>query len=442
MPVVSNGLYSHPDMGAIVSNLGTAIWGNPEARMKRDYYDAQSAEARARAGKADEETNGLRIKNGAYADLPSIAAAFAPLPNETAEQHAARIAPVLGRLAQAGGGNASEMANGFNTGLGTVFSLGNDDDMRRSLVMGGKIPGKDFAGTAQRADEVQARDAADERKTKYGVANIEQSGATARENIQENGRNNRFYGGPLNVTRGTDVYIAPNDPRYGKVGGKDGVIHGAPTLDSLRADAGRQILDLPADQQPNSNVASVFSGGVPGYSKGDKPHAVTGKALNDAVAAAASMVKGAATLANGKTAVDAKFESSFDPADVATARQAAGEELGRSGNVQLAAQAYLHALNVQPGAELQKPGLGARIWGHLPLTDVPRAQVVDPAAPKAPVAAAPAAPAAPAQAAPVATPAQIPPPAQRPVGMKVQSPRGEVEWTGTGWRPTSAGKVY
>jgi len=426
MPVVSNGLYSNPDMGSIVSNLGTAIWGSPEARMKRDYYDAESQAARSRTNKTDEETRGLSLKNGAYADLPNIATAFAPLPGETADQHAARIIPFIGRIVQAGGGNAQELMNGINAGIRGAFAQGNEDDVRRSMAMDGKTPGKDFALTAQRADDIANRDADALYRKDTKVADIKAGADLGVQRLRNEGEIAKVHAGPVVAKRGEDVYLAPDDPRRAFIG-TDGVVHGAPTLDGVRADAGQKIADLPDGQAPSSNLANVFSGGA-GYkgATGGKPAAVNGKNLDDAVLAGARMVPGATVQAGSKYALAPEFEASFAPEKVTAARNAAADAYAKTRDVQKAGQAYLNTLGVTQGQTFGKPsGIIGSIFGDKGMQPAP--------------AAAPAAPAAPAAAAPI----QIPPAPQREIGKTYPTPKGDLEWTGTGWRvPTAKGPVY
>lgn len=423
MPVVSNGLYSNPEVGSIVSNLGTAIWGSPEARMKRDYYNAESDAARARAGKSDAETQGIVIKNNAVQQLPSIAGAFAPLPGETADQHAARIGQSLGVLLQAGGGNASELASGLNTGLGSIYALGNDDDMRRSLVIGGKMPTDKFAGTAERADAVAGRDADAAYRKDTKVANIKAGADRDVATINNNGALARVYAAPVVAKRGEDTYLSADDPRRASIG-KDGVVHGAPTVDSIRADAGQRILDLPDGRTPSSNLANVFSGGAgyKGPTGGTKPATVNGKALDDAIMAGARMVPGATTQNGGKYALVPEFEASFAPEKVSAARNAAADTFAQTRDVQKAGQAYLDTLGVTQGQTFGKPsGIIGSIFGDKGMQPAPTA--------------------APAPAA--AAPMQIPPPPQRQVGKVYPTPKGNLEWTGTGWRqPAAQGPVY
>lgn len=416
MPIVASPQYNNPAMGNIVSNLAAAIYGDPEARMKAGYYGAETNNANASAAKSGAETTGINLKNAAVAGLPDVTAALAPLPNESAQDHFTRIAPLLGRIAQAGGGNTKDMADGFNTLIGNVFANGNVDDQGRSLVMQGKNVGKDFAPTVARSDIVAGRDARLDEHKAVAVANIDQAGATGRTKLEQAGQLSRVFAAPVVSRPGDTTYLSPDDPRRA-VMGTNGVVEGAPTVDTVRAGAGKKILALPAGTAPSTNLADVFSGKASGSTPA-KPKSVTAKNMEDAVAAAAGMLKGATTAQpNGKPPiVDPDFESSFDPAKVAAARTAASTVLAASGDAQRAGAAYLDALGVQPGSSYSTPhsGLGAMIFG--------KGGVAAPT-----VAAAPAAP----------VPQGLLPPAQRPLNYKQTNSQGHVGyWTGQGWSPT------
>ncbi len=413
MPIIPNTYYQNPGVGQVVSNLGLAIFGDPEARAKRDLYGAQTqsyqAEADSRRATADKtraETRPLVTRADQYDVLPAtVASIFAPVAGETPQQHAARIAPFVGQVLQAGGGDAAAMGNGLQDLFSTAYAAdGTDAGGRTGLIIGGHTPGKDYAGTAARADQIAAQEAQEDRATKYGVARIDQGAANARNAATIAGENMRFFNTPLNVGEGNTVYIAPTDPRYGKVGGTDGVVRGNPTANTVRGEAGARM--LAGDKQPG--LAGLFngSGGVAKPGAAPKPRVVTGKALDDAVGAAAAMVGAAARGANNKVSIDPTFESSFDPGKVAAARQAAGAELAVSGNAQRAGEIYLNTLGVAPGSTFEKPGTISSIFGARP-TMAP--------------------PAAPAQPA-------IPPPASRPVGTKARGVDGiERTWNGQAW---------
>lgn len=423
MPIIANSNYSNPEMGQIVSNLAAAIYGDPEARQRAGYYSAEGANAQASAAKSGEETRGLKLKNDATANLPAtLANLYAPVLGETPQARQARIAQGLGAFVQAGGGNSAEMGTGIKSTLSSLYALGNDDDMTRSEVLDGKTPDQNFSPSTARADKVAGRNAAADKSKADSVANIEQAGALG-----------RVYAAPVVSRPGDTTYLAPNDPRRA-VMGNNGVVQGAPTVDTVRANAGNQILALPGGQDPTPNLANVFSGGA-GY-KGAvaKPKAVTGKNINDAVMAAAGMVPGATSIdASHKTVLDPNFEAAFPADKVALARNAAGAILSKTGDAQAAGQAYLDALGVKPGDKFGQHTNGGLLTDLFGIGGNPG---MVPATPAAAPGAAPAAP----NAAPVVTsPQQLPPPAQRQKGMTITTPKGDMSWNGMGWVP--AGKV-
>lgn len=270
MPIVPNTYYQNPGIGQIVSNIGTALFGDPEARAKRDVYGAQVQNYRAEAdkyradtSKVQAETRPLLTRADQYDAMPAtLASVFAYVPGETPEAHSARIAPFIGKMLQAGGGNSAEMGNGLQDLFSTALAAdGTDQGGRTGLIIGGHTPGKDFAGTAVRADQIESQNAAEDRKTKYGVANIDQAGATTRTGMTIAGENNRFFNAPINAGEGNTIYLAPTDPRYGKVGGVDGVVRGAPTAATVRGAAGQRMYE--GDTNPSLPGLFNGSGGVP-----------------------------------------------------------------------------------------------------------------------------------------------------------------------------------
>ena len=429
MPITANANYQDPQMGAIVSNLAAAIYGDPEARMKAGYYGAESANANASAAKSNAETDGLKIKNAASANLPAIAQAFVPLPGETSDQHFARVGPVLGQLLQAGGGNADDIAKGLNTGISSIFAQGGVDDQARSLTMQGHPVDQNFAPTTARADEVSARNAKQAKDQAVSVANIDQSGATTRTGMEDKNKLDLLFAQPITPKAGEKTYLSPNDPRA-KTMGTNGVIQGAPTYDTVRGQAGADILALPAGTAPSSNIADVFSGKA-GDAAAPKPKAVNAKALQGAIVTGVKSLNGVVDPANPQASAEnfAAFESTFPPDQIAAAHDAANKVLAATGNANDAGAAYLTSLGLKPGDTFHNPGALHRLFGGTPGMDkapaAPIAQTVAPAAAAAP--------------APV-TRDQLPPPAQRKVGMTVPTPKGDMTWTLQGWVP--AGKTY
>lgn len=357
MPIGPSPYYSDPQIGQIASNLAIAIMGDPDARAKRDYYGSEVRFNDARTAKTGEEATGVRLKNDATRALPDTLANLFVGPGTPAENFKSNIAGAAGVLT-AGGGNAEQQVAGLKDLFSTAYGLGGDADMTRSLVLDGKMPDQNFAPSPGRADSVASRNAGFEFKKDTAVEGMRQTGANTRNAATIEGQNERFYNTPLVARPGTETYLAPSDPRFGKMGGKDGVVRGAPTKATVQGAAGQRIMDLPADAETPERLSSLFGAGGSGAgARGTKPRAVTRKSVDDAVIAGARGVNGALDLTNpSKPVLKAEFEAAFDPAKVATARQAAADELSRSGDVQRAGAAYQAALGVKPGDTFEKQG--------------------------------------------------------------------------------------
>lgn len=354
MPIGPSPYYSDPQIGQIASNLAIAIMGDPDARAKRDYYGSEVRFNDARTAKTGEETTGIRLKNDATRALPDTLANLFAGPGTPAENFKSNIASAAGILTAAGG-NAEQQVAGLKDLFSTAYGLGGDADMTRSLVLDGKMPDQNFAASPGRADNVASRNAGFEFKKDTAVEGMRQAGANTRNAATIAGQNERFYNTPLVARPGTETYLAPSDPRFGKMGGKDGVVRGVPTKATVQGAAGQRIMDLPADAETPERLSSLFGAGNAGAS--GKPRAVTRKSVDDAVIAGARGVNGALDLSNpAKPVLNANFEAAFDPAKVAAARQAAADELARSGDVQRAGAAYQAALGVKPGDTFEKQG--------------------------------------------------------------------------------------
>jgi len=112
--------------------------------------------------------------------------------------------------------------------------------------------------------------------------------------------------------------------------------------------------------------------------------------------------------------------------DAAMAVARAAEIARETGNVAEAVSQVVYEMG-----DLKDETQPGRLWGE---NETGRRIPSVPLAPARPRAITPAAPAAPAAAAPAAASA-VPPPAQRQRGAVYQTPRGPMQWTGTGWVP-------
>lgn len=334
MPFGANQYYSDPTIGRVAGNLATAIYGDPEARLKRGLYDAQAenygAETernRAEAEKAREEAAGYRTKNAANTGLAeSLRTIFGKI--------APNVDPAaLAGVVQSGGGNADQLTQGIGNTLAQIFGLSPTvDDKATSLTLQGKPVDQNFAPTVQRADEVAGRNSA--LSTAEGVAkeNVTQRGANWRETFgqgQQNNRaanteagvNSRFYNSPIQVSPNSEVFFNPHDPRYSSMG------------------------------------ANLFG---PKTGTADRvPPEVSGANLDDVVLTAAQMMGGVKDQ-GGKPILNPDFEAvlSKDPGKLAQARVVAADTLQRTRNVAQAAKAFMQAMGLQQGSTLQNVSNG------------------------------------------------------------------------------------
>lgn len=440
MPIVVSPHFYNPEISKIASNLATAIYGDPEARMKGDYYQSVSEENRANARKYNAEADLTGGRYRAQQEMtPDAMATLAPLPGETPVQHAMRVAPLMSSIARYGA-NAKDIADGTGSTLSNLWAMGGDNDKRTSMAMQGHATSDDYAGTTERADQILKTKGDQKYKQETGVANIKAKADRDVASIQGDSALARLFATPISVSPGENAFLAPGDPRFGKVGDAAGVVRGAPSKISVEGEVGQRKL-----HGERGSVLDELWAGRAGAPAAPKSHMVSGRGVQDALLAAASMVPGATSTAmTGKRYFNPDFEASFPADKAANARTALGAELGRSGNVQSAAQAYLAALGLKPGDRF-KPSSGfldyaaggKDFWGYGSIE--PGSAIGDvfanpghPASPAPP--ASPAAPAAPV----VQSAAQLPPPAARKVGMTITTSKGDMMWNGQGWVPAGA----
>lgn len=195
MPRAPNFAYRDPT-AEIGNALVRAILGDPamaaqqqQHRSELDLRAAQAEMARAHGGLYTSQTEGVDQQNTAARGMPGLFQAMyaAPPPMPSLDdpnfvQDAGPSAPIPTRdeifrnNLPAFLGNAAIMQGDKidpRALIGTAAAFGGDDEMaRRGLIAQGHTPGKDFAITSGRADEISARDAGEDRTTKFGVADI------------------------------------------------------------------------------------------------------------------------------------------------------------------------------------------------------------------------------------------------------------------------------
>ena len=195
MPRAPNFAYRDPT-AEIGNALVRAILGDPamaaaqrQQQSGMDLREAQAAMARSHGGLYDSQTEGVDQQNMAARGMPGFFQAMyaAPPPMPSLDdpnfvQDAGPSAPLPTRddIFRAGLpaflGNAAIMQGDKidpRALIGTAASFGGGDEMaRRGLIAQGHTPGENFAITPGRADEISARDAGEDRTTKFGVADI------------------------------------------------------------------------------------------------------------------------------------------------------------------------------------------------------------------------------------------------------------------------------
>lgn len=416
MPLGANRYYSDPTIGRIGSNLATAIYGDPEARLKRGLYDAQAenygAETernRAEAGKYGAETDKLREEargqkglNDAQDNLGNAISMFsAPIPGESPQDTMTRNAPAVAAFMKAHRGNTQEASTALGNIWAQIMGQGDPDQVRRGLTLQGKMPDQNFSPTGAIADQNAGRNSdliTGQELAKQNLANRGSMGTTIytqgqenkRNDINEAGRNSRFYNAPITAPANSTVFLPKPNPNFAQFGDR---VYG-------RTDT-----------------------------TGRLPSEISLKDVEDAVFAGARQIPGA-TMPDptkpGDTIINPDFEKQFPPAKVVAARSAAAQVFQQTRDVTKAANAYTQTLGVQAGSSYTPPqpaGISSLWMGKgtpgaivPPVGAAPQAGPVTPAAPMG------------AQTQPA------PPPEQRRAGQVYQTPKGPLTWTGTGWR--------
>lgn len=247
------GPFYHADdanLGATIGqSLGTALFGNPqaamqlqEAKQRMAYMNAEQANAQASAAHSNEETRGLTTQNDAAAGLPGMFHSFlqyndappppqappgadplAPLPDAPPAPpavvvHRSALPALIAAMAQAKG---KDVNIGDTLDALTAYS-GDDTLQRQGMIAAGHSPSKNFAGTAQRADDIAANAANADLTKATDVANIDNSGKLAVAGVESGDRRYSTNVESSDRRRGQD--LEHGDRLYG---------------DNLKADGGR-----------------------------------------------------------------------------------------------------------------------------------------------------------------------------------------------------------
>ena len=187
----NNFTYQNP-VEAIGASLGKALFGDPgaaaaqaKARTEAELTAARTQQALSSAGYDDSRTTGQGFQNSSAASLPGLIAGMThsvapPAVDPMDAPSYPGAAPARANLRGAGMGSviaalAGQQGDKVDVGqaVGAITAmLGNDGDARRGLVAQGHTPGKDFALTAERADQIGAIENASELAKAIGVASI------------------------------------------------------------------------------------------------------------------------------------------------------------------------------------------------------------------------------------------------------------------------------
>lgn len=188
-----NFYYSNPSIGVGISNLAQAMLGNPlqdvQAGLLGDRRRTEQVQRRNLEAEALSREMRNREHDAYIASVPStVASIVGQLPEATRPGASAALEYAL----RAGdGSNAEQFMDAITRALSGGLAQGDDTAMRQSLVMQGKMPGTDFAGTADRADEITNNKYAADLTKAMQVENADNAAAMAREQFLEEGRNAR-----------------------------------------------------------------------------------------------------------------------------------------------------------------------------------------------------------------------------------------------------------
>lgn len=212
MPRAPNFAYQNPT-GEIGSALVRAIFGDPQARDAQEQQQAEMDLRRAQAGQArsqgdfyDARTVGQRTANAAQAGLPGLARQWAlsqqqpepqnvlspgfenfdqPLPDAPVRPDPiTSLANFVGAMGQMNGDKIDPRQI-----MGTMGAFGGGDELaRRGLIAQGHTPGKDFAITSDRADQIAANGYQAEQDKSFGVARINHANDIPVANISAGAR--------------------------------------------------------------------------------------------------------------------------------------------------------------------------------------------------------------------------------------------------------------
>ena len=184
--------FTSPYFGDGMNNLAEALYKDPTADVRAGLMGDQRklTQAQERKAIAQAVLEELTKTRQDYNDNLATRAPSA-FPN---------INPAMAELAARGGGTFNQQASGINTLMGADAAQGGDHYL--SMALQGKMPGPDYAPSADRADEVSGRNASEAYRQATDVAGIGANSRIVQTLLQEQGKDRRPNAGraPLNVS--------------------------------------------------------------------------------------------------------------------------------------------------------------------------------------------------------------------------------------------------
>lgn len=157
MPVIISPQYDNPEIGQIVSNLGTAIFGSAQDRANRDLRMAQMGNYNAEASLNRAKADRWGLANSAAGKIGDLQAALVRQPNESDYDYLTRTAPARGQMMLLGADSSAKdisEAGGNYIGQGYIQG-GGTPGVRLGLDVMGKPAKADDAVTAAEGDTIR-----------------------------------------------------------------------------------------------------------------------------------------------------------------------------------------------------------------------------------------------------------------------------------------------
>lgn len=350
MPIVANPDYFNPGFGQIASNLFTALNGNPELNMKRDYYGSETEKNLADAELKNQQ--GRFARGRADQQAKFIAAGGLDLsPLRPGESIGDRIfknqASVNAALGIAD--NATDLANATRTLGGSQYAIGGTEDTAHtSANLFNRSMGIDDFGTAAG----QAAGRTQEFKNRTDVANIGKQATLGAATIGANERW-REHVNPAYVTTGAGETTNLSE-EAAKNTGIARTITGQPTETTAKGGIWERISQ--GQQRPGDLQALELSHPPKEYA----PREVSADDISKVELMVGQRHDNALEGKGNKTRLSQKFIQGLPAGGRVNAQRAAADVLARGGTAAQAADVYDRTLYAGQGkGQSQQQGAAA-----------------------------------------------------------------------------------